>query len=101
MAPPRTTRHRALPQDDFSDDAKARLFLAMACVWPLVIMALFSASSPGAASAGHVVAPGKTIRNILDRVDILGYGPTHPRVAVVVVGDNADRVALSVESVFR
>lgn len=42
-----------------------------------------------------------SIRNLLDRVDILGYGPTHPRVAVVVVGDDRSKILSSVESVFR
>jgi hypothetical protein len=39
-------------------------------------------------------------RDILDRVDIVGYGPTHPRVAVVIVGNNKDNMRLTVESVF-
>ena len=30
-----------------------------------------------------------SLRNALDRVDIMGYGPTHPRVAVVIVADSS------------
>jgi nitrate reductase NapAB chaperone NapD len=40
------------------------------------------------------------LRSVLDRVDVMGYGPTHPRVAVVVVGEDSDQVISSVESVF-
>jgi len=45
--------------------------------------------------------PGLQFRKYLDRVDILGYGPTHPRVAVVVVGEDRDDILASIESVFR
>lgn len=54
----------------------------------------------GAAPSHH--ADGlDSIRNLLDRVDVLGYGPTHPRVAVVIVGDDRSKILSSVESVFR
>jgi hypothetical protein len=47
------------------------------------------------------------VKNILDRVDVMGYSPTHPRIAVVIVGDgeqpdhDRDRLKATVESVFR
>jgi glycoprotein-N-acetylgalactosamine 3-beta-galactosyltransferase len=41
-----------------------------------------------------------SFRNALDRVDIMGYGPTHPRVAVVVTGDVPEDLVSTVESVF-
>ncbi|KAL7566197.1 hypothetical protein ACA910_011271 [Epithemia clementina (nom. ined.)] len=103
---------------------KARVFLAIACLWPFLLMALFASSSP------HVV-PGETknvngedgspiinqhyeakegessvrlnLRNVLDRVDIMGYGPTHPRIGVVVTGDKASvksHYVSTVESIF-
>ena len=92
---------------------KARLLLFVACIWPLVVLALFAASSPNqehisakeaASEAVHKLrgeASRLNIHNILDRVDIMGYGPTHPRVAVVVVGEEKEYLISSVESVFR
>jgi hypothetical protein len=88
-----------------SNSAKARLFLAVACVWPLLVF-FFASSGKNTLKSPNdhkdVVAEElESIRNLLDRVDILGYGPTHPRVAVVVVGDDAPKILSSVESVFR
>ena len=92
-----------------------RLFLLVACLWPLAILALFASSSPGRNdSHGAVVSPqvalNKTekhfklnrfeMRKILDRVDVMGYGPTHPRVAFVVVGETKQELIDSVESIF-
>mmetsp|Transcript_19576 Transcript_19576/g.30163 ORF Transcript_19576/g.30163 Transcript_19576/m.30163 type:complete len:932 (+) Transcript_19576:234-3029(+) len=103
----------AVQLEGFSQETKARLFLLIACIWPLWVLALFGASSPGQATtpslttaAGLVHSPAAisnrlNLRHILDRVDIMGYGPTHPRVAVVVIGDEKDYVVSSVESVFR
>jgi glycoprotein-N-acetylgalactosamine 3-beta-galactosyltransferase len=89
------------------DSTTARLFLAFACFWPLMIMALFAASSPRVNTSipGNASVPASNnlrmeIRNALDRVDIMGYGPTHPRVAVVVVGRDRQNLIASVESVF-
>ena len=47
--------------------------------------------------------PALRLRKLLDRVDVVGYGPTHPRVAAVVVGDSSDseKVITTVESIFR
>jgi len=36
----------------------------------------------------------------LDRVDVMGYGPTHPRVAFVVVGETKEQLIKSVKSIF-
>ena len=42
------------------------------------------------------------VRSLLDRVDVMGYGPTHPRIGVVVVGDESNSKLLgTVESLFR
>jgi hypothetical protein len=49
----------------------------------------------------RIVNPGFQFRKFLDRVDVMGYGPTHPRVAVVVVGDDRAKILASVESIFR
>jgi hypothetical protein len=105
--------------DDYSlpvsDSSKARLFLAVACIWPFLILALFGASAPriesaaaAALSPDKLVAVSSTknqrlnvLRNVLDRVDIMGYGPTHPRVAVIIVGDDKDNIMATLESVFR
>jgi hypothetical protein len=88
-----------------SDGAKARLFLALACLWPLlfVVMSLGSESNNDATGPviPKVVNPGLSVRKYLDRVDVMGYGPTHPRVAVVVVGDDRAKIVSSIESVFR
>ena len=102
-----------LPQ---SDSAKARLFLAIACFWPLVLWALFASSAPHVSSSSSSmtingttssllssssITTSSSLRNLLDRVDILGYGPMHPRIAAVIVGDaNADNLVSSVESIF-
>jgi hypothetical protein len=90
-----------------TDSAKARLALALACVWPLIVLFfLSSGSSHHPESGGGALPDAETdtslkLRNFLDRVDILGYGPTHPRVAVVLVGNDSDKIIRSVESVFR
>jgi hypothetical protein len=107
-----------------------RLLLLVACLWPMVVIALFAASAPGqhdssssqsavsdpaaALSGGAAafeesssIAAGTTnmsggfnLRNVLDRVDIMGYGPTHPRVAFVVVGQDRNALIQSIESIF-
>ena len=97
------------------EDLRARLFLAVACLWPLCLFALLTASAPHvleeATSQHEIASPHRAIsasnegiglkfRDVLDRADIMGYGPTHPRVAVVIVGDNKDNLVSSVESVF-
>lgn len=93
--------------------AKARMFLAIACFWPIFILALFAASAPELKEARE--HPSQlldknnefnkdfrfNVRKMLDRVDVMGYGPTHPRVAVVVVGDENQKILSTVESVFR
>mmetsp|Transcript_3485 Transcript_3485/g.7914 ORF Transcript_3485/g.7914 Transcript_3485/m.7914 type:complete len:884 (-) Transcript_3485:35-2686(-) len=86
-------------------EVKARLFLFVACLWPLWVMALYGASAP-AVDVDSLNADVQTtrmmkLRNVLDRVDIMGYGPTHPRVAVVIVGDTRESLLQSVESVYR
>ena len=99
-----------------SESLKARLLLTVACIWPLMLLALLASSS----SAPHPVQPQTkmasssaaaasqshnnlrlSIRNALDRVDIMGYGPTHPRVAVVVVGSDEVGLVASVKSVIE
>lgn len=93
-----------------------RLFLLVACLWPLVVLALFTASAPGQKDSRAVVSDpsalsqqessiannknGFNLRNVLDRVDIMGYGPTHPRVAFVVVGEDRNALIQSIESIF-
>ena len=97
-----------------------RLFLAIACLWPLAILALFASSAPGRdESSSSVQQPGALsnkaavegnsnshttkgfeLRKVLDRVDVMGYGPTHPRVAFVVVGKTKKELIASVESIF-
>lgn len=84
----------------------ARLLLIVACIWPFFVI-LFSATTTttddtndGSVSRRAVSSAAMKFRDILDRVDITGYGPTHPRVVVVIVGNNKDNIRLSVESVF-
>lgn len=105
-------------------EVKARIFLFIACLWPLWVLALFGASSAGqqpindaaAAAGGAQVSPAAVVagggggantnngrfnlRSVLDRVDVVGYGPTHPRIAVVVVGEDADLIQATVESLY-
>jgi hypothetical protein len=99
-----------------ADSTKARLFLAVACLWPLCLLALFAASAPHVRSGdgsvggggGAAVGPGSSsrrqlglqFRNILDRVDVMGYGPTHPRVAFALVGTDLADLETSVDSIF-
>jgi hypothetical protein len=100
--------------EGFTQETKARMFLLVACIWPLWVLALFGASSPSQTSTSSSVAavysPAAAaaamtnrlnLRHILDRVDVMGYGPTHPRVAVVVIGEEKEYLVSSVESVFR
>jgi hypothetical protein len=93
-----------MPVDELrSDSLKARLFLAVACVWPLLVMVLFSGGSSSSVTNGAAAgaSPALQLRKYLDRVDIMGYGPTHPRVSFVVVSNDPDEVLTTVESVFR
>lgn len=81
----------------------ARLFLFVACLWPLWILALFGASSNPIIhdTSGPPPVHRLSLRSVLDRVDIMGYGPTHPRVAFVVVGEEPTLIKSTVESVLR
>mmetsp|Transcript_42166 Transcript_42166/g.101416 ORF Transcript_42166/g.101416 Transcript_42166/m.101416 type:complete len:1036 (-) Transcript_42166:81-3188(-) len=97
-------------------EVKARIFLFVACLWPLWILALFGASSAGQQQQQQVGSDGQQVlgpnsvvnsgagrlnlRKVMDRVDVMGYGPTHPRVAFVVVGDNSDEIQSSVENLY-
>ena len=94
------------------------LMLMFACFWPLAILALFASSSTGVGSSleggggGAEVSPLVAvtdnlekldkfeIRKVLDRVDVMGYGPTHPRVAFVVVSETKEALVESVKSIF-
>jgi len=84
----------------------AQVFLAVACLWPLALLAMLASFSqaPGPVTPsgnGNNHMPHISLRNMMDRVDIVGYGPTHPRVAVVVSGFDKEGLVASVESVFR
>ena len=103
-----------------SDAFKARLFLAVACFWPIIVLAMYAASAPQIVkddirlkiqqnSPRELLLDKKNefnkdlrfnFRNILDRVDVMGYGPTHPRLAVVIVGDDNHDILSSVKSLF-
>lgn len=112
MTTPAAPSHlRRRGQSPAGDGSKARLFLALACFWPLLLMVLFIGNEPTAtesndgsspsAAIRKVINPGLSFRKYMDRVDVMGYGPTHPRVAVVIVGDDRAKILSSVESVFR
>ena len=109
---------RGKPILDYEKD-KARIFLCIACLWPLLLLALIASSSPhvsrlsgegGSSSAGQGLEQQDdhnsirlNLRNVLDRVDIMGYGPTHPRIGVVVTGDKNSQKShwvATVESIF-
>ncbi|KAG7351183.1 hypothetical protein IV203_010543 [Nitzschia inconspicua] len=99
---------------------KVRLFLFVACLWHLWVLALFGASAPGHnqqiattsstdndTSKNAVSSPAAAmsnarlnLRSVLDRVDVMGYGPTHPRVAVVIVGEDKEDLIASIKSVY-
>jgi hypothetical protein len=85
----------------FGPEMKARVFLFVACLWPLWVLALYGASAPPINPDGPNTSRMMKLRSVLDRVDIMGYGPTHPRVAVVLVGDTRESILTSVESVYR
>ena len=92
-----------------SESLKARLFLFLALTWPLILLVLLASSSapppPSTTSLGNVHNASHnnnlrlSLRNALDRVDIMGYGPTHPRVAFVVVGADQAALATTVKSI--
>jgi hypothetical protein len=101
----------------------SRILLMLACVWPLLVMGWLgtSSSSSGTITTSPIQPPnqhhfpevttdwknpGLSFRKYLDRVDIMGYGPTHPRVAVVLVGDDDNKnnhsdILRSIESVLK
>jgi hypothetical protein len=98
-----------------SASVTARLLLIVACIWPILLFLFFGTttttdhlrnSTAGYYESDTVTSPristniALKFRDVLDRVDIMGYGPTHPRVAVVIVGDNKDNLVLTLESVF-
>ena len=100
-----------------SDAFKARLFLAVACFWPIIVLAMYAASAPQLVKDdirmkmqhSRELLDKKNefnkdlrfnFRKILDRVDVMGYGPTHPRLAVVIVGDDNHDILSSVKSLF-
>ena len=93
------------------ESLKARIFLFVACFWPFWILALFASSASNQErstkqvvmdAAKEMVNP-VNIRNVLDRVDVMGYGPTHPRLGIVVVAsdnsgsDNGDAADIEVD----
>jgi hypothetical protein len=108
----------AAGRSNTADSTKARLFLAVACLWPLCLLALFAASAPHVRESSNAGGDGSTggaafgpggnsrrqlglqFRNILDRVDVMGYGPTHPRVAFALVGTDLADLETSVDSIF-
>lgn len=98
-SPERTRAPPTMPLS--SESLKARLFLAVACLWPLMLLALLasSATPQSEAPVDSSSSLRLTLRNALDRVDIMGYGPTHPRIAMVVVGDDAEAIVTTVKSV--
>ena len=102
------THHRHPASD--ADSLRAQTFLAAACLWPLLVLLFFIYSSPQLEQSSNELVPsaasvGKNLRfnfrNVVDRVDIMGYGPTHPRVSAVIVGDHKENLVSSVESLFR
>ena len=112
VAPPRSRSAVGRMGDGFTREMQARLLLFVACMWPLWIMALFGASSAGnnKTSNGNIVQNQSlqpnmqnrlNLRSVMDRVDIMGYGPTHPRVAFIVLGDEVEATKTTVESVFH
>eukprot|EP00980_Cylindrotheca_fusiformis_P005589 scaffold1184_cov132-Cylindrotheca_fusiformis.AAC.10 len=99
---PKTGRSGVMDGVGFGPEIKARFFLFVACLWPLWVMALYGASAPQVDSEGaNNGSRMMKLRSVLDRVDIMGYGPTHPRVAVVLVGDTRESIIASVESVYK
>jgi hypothetical protein len=96
---------------------KVRLFLFVACFWPFWVLALFGASAPGqnqVPTTSHMAATRKelsspaaamfnsrlNLRSVLDRVDVMGYGPTHPRIAVVIIGEDKEDLVTTIKSVY-
>ena len=103
--PRRQQQNGGIQIEDLRSDAnKARLFLFIACFWPLWILALFASSSANQNFDVHpdhkLRSAGLQVRNVLDRVDVMGYGPTHPRVAVVVTGEDKANIQSTVESIY-
>ena len=102
-------RRRGAVDPPTYESQKARILLVLACAWPFVLAVfyVFGYHSTVAVEtedgSSFVVnrTAGVKLRALMDRVDVMGYGPTHPRVAVVVVGDDRQQILTSVESVFR
>lgn len=101
-------RRRTTARNGFAAST-ALLFLGIACFWPFFFMLLFSLSKTTTRDLNSEVASPASllrneVRNVLDRVDVLGYGPTHPRVCAVITGDHATSevdFAQSIESIFE
>jgi hypothetical protein len=114
VATPAANRGKTRQQPmGMSDASKARMFLALACIWPIFVLALYASSAPQIQEAKQnpraLLDKNNEInkdvrfnfRKVLDRVDVMGYGPTHPRVAVTIVGDDSQKILASVESLYR
>jgi len=88
---------------------QARLLLFLACVWPLFVMTFIGSSSidPNSSTGGGndpnalVRNQRLSLRTLMDRVDIMGYGPTHPRVAFIVMGEETEGMKDTVKSIFQ
>lgn len=108
MVAPSAPSHLRRRGNKGNDEGKSsRLILMVAFFWPLLMLVYYGFATPpprttsdGSAQV-DVVNPGLSFRKLLDRVDIMGYGPTHPRVAVVVVGNDSKQILSTVKSVFR
>ena len=100
VASPAASRNKQRQPMAISEAGKARTFLALACFWPIFVLAMYAASAPQLKEAREsprtLLDKNNEInkdvrfnfRKVLDRVDVMGYGPTHPRVAVAIVGDD-------------
>jgi len=84
---------------------KAKLWLLIALLWPVILYACLRASGKKVGKPKLTTKIGSKLRgqvkSLIQRWESTGYGPSKPRVAIVIVGNVADHVVQSVESVYK
>ena len=84
---------------------KAKLWLLIALLWPVILYAGLRASGKKVGKPKLTTKIGSKLRgqvkSLIQRWESTGYGPSKPRVAIVIVGNVADHVVQSVESVYK
>jgi len=98
-----TTLHRSSRDPNKRDKWLSKFVFVLALLWPLIPLFLTSSSSSSKNESRkqrllQVTTQIRTrLQELLDRYDILGYGPTHPRFAFLLVAPSSKDFHIPVE----